>query len=251
MKLFIKIIMLISIGMLAAKALAGPPFLTDDPEPVAYKHWELYIFSLLDKNNVASEEPDLASPALEINWGAIPNIQLHLIVPFAWSLPDAAPLARGIGDTEFGIKYRFIQETKNRPQIGIFPFLELPSGNAKRNLGNGRPWMKLPIWMQKSWGPWTTYGGGGYAINSAPGMRDYPYAGWLLQRDFGKHLTLGSEIFSQGKFSDDSHSFTILNVGGYYKFTDNFNLLFTTGHSVMGENHYVMYIGLYWTGKFR
>ena len=31
----------------------------------------------------------------------------------------------------------------------------------ERGLGNGRAWCKIPLWIQKSWGPWTTYGGGG------------------------------------------------------------------------------------------
>jgi len=29
-------------------AFAGPPFLTDDPEPVPFKHWEAYLFSAVD-----------------------------------------------------------------------------------------------------------------------------------------------------------------------------------------------------------
>jgi hypothetical protein len=28
--------------LLSSSALAGPPFVTDDPEPVDYLHWELY-----------------------------------------------------------------------------------------------------------------------------------------------------------------------------------------------------------------
>ena len=93
--------------------LAGPPFLTDDPEPVDYHHWEFYLFSNLDKNNVVDEEPNLNAPAIEFNYGALPNLQLHLIVPYAWSLPSAAPADNGLGDIETGVKYRFIQETKN------------------------------------------------------------------------------------------------------------------------------------------
>jgi hypothetical protein len=27
---------------------AGPPFLTDDPEPVPFKHWEFYLFGTVD-----------------------------------------------------------------------------------------------------------------------------------------------------------------------------------------------------------
>ena len=31
--------------LLASPALAGPPFITDDPEPVEPGHWEVYGFS--------------------------------------------------------------------------------------------------------------------------------------------------------------------------------------------------------------
>ncbi len=31
---------------LASEALSGPPFVTDDPQPVDYQHWEFYIASM-------------------------------------------------------------------------------------------------------------------------------------------------------------------------------------------------------------
>jgi hypothetical protein len=102
---------------------------------------------------------------------------------------------------EVGVKYRFIQENGHRPQVGVFPQLELPTGSAARGLGNGQVWARLPVWAQKSWGPWTSYGGGGYAVNRAPEMQSHAFGGWLLQRDFGKRLTLGGEIYSEGRNS--------------------------------------------------
>jgi hypothetical protein len=130
----------------------------------------------------------------------------------------------------------------------IFPLLEIPTGDADRGLGNRRAWGKLPLWLQKSWGPWTTYGGGGYAINPAPEQRDYFFGGWLLQRDLGERLTLGGEIFAQGRSSDDTRSFAVFNLGGIVKITPNFHLLFTGGHTLTGGSHTIGYLGLYWTG---
>jgi hypothetical protein len=34
--------------ILATRTFAGPPFLTDDPEPVDFQHWEAYLFALGD-----------------------------------------------------------------------------------------------------------------------------------------------------------------------------------------------------------
>ena len=185
--------------VLAVRIIAGPPFLTDDPEPVDYQHWEAYLFANGDHT---SGGYTINGPAVEMNYGVLPDTQLHLIVPMTSVGGDGVPTVSGLGDTEFGIKYRFLHETNGWPQIGIFPMVELPTGDASHGLGNGRAWFRLPLWLQKSSGPWTTYGGGGAALNSAPGQRDYPFGGWLMQRDFGPRLTLGGELFAQGRDTD-------------------------------------------------
>ena len=60
-------------------AMAGPPFLTDDPEPVEYRHWEVYVAT----QYIHSRDQDSATlPHLEINYGVMPNVQIHLIAPF-------------------------------------------------------------------------------------------------------------------------------------------------------------------------
>ena len=233
----------------ATGALAGPPFLTDDPEPVPYRHYEAYVFSSYDGSAAGVSA---VGPALEYNIGAAPELQLHLVVPLAWSSPAAGTSAYGLGDMELGVKYRFLDESSAQLQIGIFPIVELPTGSAVRGLGNGQAWYKLPVWVQKSWGPWTSYGGGGFAVNHAPGMRDYFFGGWLLQRDLSDRLTLGAEVFTQGADTETDHATTIANFGGYYNFTAGFSLLFSAGHSVAGAVHRVAYLGLYWTwGRVR
>lgn len=224
-------------------ALAGPPFMTDDPAPVDYKHSEFYVFSTYDKTN---DGKDITAPAFEYNYGAFPGGQLHIVVPFLNTSPNDTASHFGISDVEIGIKYRFLEETDTTPQIGIFPMAELPTGDSDKGLGNGQTWWRLPVWIQKSWGEWTTYGGGGYVINHADGQRDYPFGGWLLQKDFGERWTLGGEVFARGKDTVDGRATTLLNVGGYYKFTPDFNLLFSVGRDVSGERHTVAYLGLWW-----
>ena len=53
----------------------------------------------------------------------------------------------------------------------------------------------LPIWMQKSWGKFTTFGGGGYWINPGTGNKNWIYAGWEAQYDINKTFSPGCEIF--------------------------------------------------------
>lgn len=240
-----------------AAALAGPPFLTDDPEPVDYHHYEFYSFVTLDANHGIGSTTN--GPAFEFNYGALPNVQLHVIVPYTYlSVPSfpralipgatAGTTVSGFGDTEFGVKFRFVQETATMPQIGIFPMAEFPTGNSLNGIGNGRTWYRLPVWVQKSWGPWTTYGGGGYALNNAPGQTNYVFGGWLLQRDLSEHLTLGGEFFAQGAQFVGDRASTFYNLGGYLAPTKNFNILFSVGHTMSGDDQTIAYFALYWTG---
>ena len=228
-----------------ARGLAGPPFLTDDPEPVDYQHWETYVFAT--GIHGPGSAYSINGPAVEMNYGVLPDTQLHLIVPTTFVGGGGVPSASGLGDTELGVKYRFRHETNGWPQIGVFPLVELPTGDSGRGLGNGRAWFRLPLWLQKSWGPWTSYGGGGAALNSAPGMRDYPFGGWLVQRDLGSHLTLGGEIFAQDQDTSQDRGFVAFNLGGSLNVNEHFSLLFSGGHSLAGDDHTLWYLGLYWT----
>ena len=133
---------LIIFPVFSKMAFGGPPFLTDDPEPVEFKHWEAYLFSAADATR---KDFNAVGPAFEFNVGALPNLQLHLVVPLAYSSPKGGPSVYGLGDTELGFKYRFVQETDHQPQIAIFPMLEIPTGNNNRGLGNGQAWGKLPL----------------------------------------------------------------------------------------------------------
>ncbi len=223
---------------------AGPPFLTDDPEPVDLHHWEFYLFGQGDRTSGAD---NAVGPAVELNYGNAPETQLHLVAPLSSVSPGGTVFTSVYGDTEIGVKLRLLDETSTLPQIGIFPMAELATGDASRGLGNGRTWYRLPLWMQKSWGPWTTYGGGGVALNSAPGQRNYGFAGWLLQRDFGPRLTLGGELFRQGPDTAADRGFLAANAGGSLNVTENFSLLFSAGRSLSGDRHVLWYLGLYWT----
>ena len=232
-------------GLAVPWAYAGPPFLTDDPEPVPFKNAELYIFTQGDR---ASDGTGLAGPAFEFNLGAAPNLQLHVVAPLQLDAPRNAPNNYGMGDMELGFKYRFIQEKRKRPQVGIFAMFEVPTGDSKRNLGNGETWYKLPIWVQKSFGHgWQSYGGGGYIVNPAPSMRNTPFFGWQVQKELNKKLTLGAEWFNPGRLSLDTRNYHLVNFGGIYNFYKNVSLLFSLGHSVQGPAHTIGYAALYWT----
>jgi hypothetical protein len=229
----------------ASPVFAGPPFVTDDPEPVPLHHWEVYIASMWARG------PDGTAgdlPHVEVNYGGAPNLQLHMIVPYNFSRPAGGPTHRGLGDVELGFKYRFVQEGTRRPMAGIFPLFELPTGDEGEGLGTGHFHAFLPLWLQKSWGSgWTSYGGGGYWINPGAGNRNYWLFGWLLQKDLDEHLTLGGEIAHQGAAEVGGSGDLFFNLGGQYNFTDEQHLLFSIGRSIEGDTESSGYVAFQWT----
>jgi hypothetical protein len=142
---------------------AGSPFRTDDPEAVEYKHGEFYIFS---QQTLAGGGRTGTLPGFEFNYGIFENIQFHVIAPFAFNTPSGQGTTTGYGDTELGVKWQLNEETETMPMIGVFPIFEIPTGNHDKGLGNGASQIFLPLWLQKKWGNFQTYGGGGYWINN-------------------------------------------------------------------------------------
>ena len=173
-------LILLSSFLLSSRAWGGPPFVTDDPEPVELHHWEFYLAS---NYNHTSDTDSATLPEVEVNYGALPELQLHMVAPAVYDSEAGSGTHYGLGDFELGAKYRFIQETGKRPQVGVFPLIELPTGDEHRGLGNGRVQVFLPLWLQKSFGPWTTYGGGGWWYNPGQDHRDFWRIGWEVQRD--------------------------------------------------------------------
>ncbi len=177
-------------------AFAGPPFLTDDPEPTDTGHWEIYAPLFEAEGRGRDFEGSLGA---EINYGAAENVQVTIGLPAAYS-HDASGWNWGAGDFEASVKYRFYHDESAGVQVAFFPGLTLPT--ASQGLGAGHVTALLPVWAQKDFGPWSVFGGGGYAINPGAGNSDYLTGGVALTRRFGERLLIGVEADRQGRRPD-------------------------------------------------
>lgn len=226
------------------EAWAGPPFLTDDPQTVEFQHWELYVASV-DFKTAGGWVGD--GPHVEINYGVVPNVQLHIIAPVAYDAPSTGSAHYGYGDTELGVKFRFIQETKSIPMVGIFPLLEVPTGSTKDGLGTGRVHALLPVWLQKTWGQWTAYGGGGYGINPGAGLKNYGFVGAVLQNQVAKPVLIGVEVYHQTASEVGGRDDTAFNIGTVIDLSEAHHLLFSAGRSINGPTDFQCYAAYQWT----
>lgn len=217
------LIVSVCLTCIAAPLSAGPPFLTDDPEPTDTGHWEIYA-PLIDS---AGRGADFGGSAgVEMNYGAAPNLQLTLALPTAYA-HDAGGWHWGTGDVEFGAKYRFYHDETAGLSIAVFPSMTLPTGS--NGMSAGKVTAFLPVWAQKDVGPWSVFGGGGYAINPGAGNHDYWTGGVALTRKISSRLLLGIEADQQGADTDGGTASTSLGFGGIYQLKGSLRLLGSAG----------------------
>jgi hypothetical protein len=209
--------------LVPAAAGAGPPFLTDDPEPTEKGHWEIYAPLFEAEGRGGDFDGTLGA---EFNYGAADNLQFTVGMPIAFS-HDASGWRSAPGDLEVSAKYRFYHDEDAGLQIAFFPGVTLPT--AGNGMGAGRVTALLPVWAQKDFGDWSVFGGGGYTINPGAGNRDYWTAGAALTRRFRERLVVGIEAERQGADTVGGSPSTSLGVGAVYDLPGPFRILASGG----------------------
>ena len=223
---------------------AGPPFLTDDPEPLSWRHAEFLIAPQI-LNTI--DRFSLFAPGFEFNYGLTSEVMTHIIVPLIVTKVDSAQAAFSFGDVELGLKYRFLDESDHFPQVGIFPHLEIPVGDSSKGAGSGAFEVFLPVWLQKSFGPWTTYGGGGLWLQFSAGRPYFWFFGWEIQRDMSERFMLGAELFAATGSFESASAEVGFNIGGSYDFSKSHHALFSLGRDFTGPNTFLLYLAYQWT----
>lgn len=233
--------------VLSALACANPPFETDDPGVFPQHTGEAYLFS---SGSRSADGLGLdAAPGAEVNYSAFPDTFFHLVVPLACNDPARGGSSCGAGDTELGFKWRFLHQERDGIDVAVFPLAELPTGNARRGLGSHKASYFLPLWLEKDWGPWTVYGGGGRWFMHDRGQRDWWFTGVLVQRRITPALYLGGEMFHKTAQTRGGSASTGFNVGGGYTLGGPWQLLFSAGRNVtrVADNRFSYYLALYRT----
>jgi len=226
-------------------AFAGPPFVTDDPEPAAFRTWEVNYAA---NGTLAGISTQAYVPGVDINYGASPGVQLHAQVQMAYA-SDSTGHRIGPGDIELGVKYRLTPETQEDEgwMVSVYPLLELPTGDAHRALGAGHASALLPLWVQRTLGAWTMYGGGGYWVNQGAGRRNAWAAGWVVLYQWNAGWQLGGEVFGKTSEQAGAPGSSGFNLGGTCKLSEDKSLLFSAGRGlshVQDSNRASAYLGL-------
>jgi outer membrane putative beta-barrel porin/alpha-amylase len=218
------------LALLAPPAVAGPPYISDDPEPTDYKHFEIYMFTL----GLATRNGTSGQSGIDFNYGAAPDLQLTATLPGGFDRPVGGATSDAGSNVQLAAKYRFLHQDGFGLALSIFPRVFLPSGSNL--VGDNHASLLLPIWIQKDWnGGWSAFGGGGCTINELRAA-DFCQVGGVLTYQILPKFQIGAELFHQTADSNGTPTTTSLGVGWRYDLNDNYHLLGYVSRGIENTN---------------
>lgn len=237
----------LTFAIFATPALAGPPYVTDDPIPPEVGEFEIYTFAAGTHGRDGTE----GEAAFDINYGLAKDVQFTVGLPLEFEDADGARADAGTGDVELAVKYMFLKQHEDGSGVNVafYPSMTLPTGSHR--FTSDKVGAFFPIWAQKDIGPWSIFGGGGYHINPGVGNEDFWEEGIAVTRQMSQRLNLGIEFFHEGKDEFGGKSATGMQIGGEYELNDHWALLAAGGPLLSHRaetGHYTFYIGVGFTG---
>jgi len=236
-------LLLALLALAPLRAIAGPPFDTDDPDPTEYRNYEIYsgFQTHVDQGTTTTE-----SPFIEVNYGLLPNVQFSVHWANDADDPGDGTLRWGFSDAEMGLKYRFIQETAHTPQVAFYPQVTyataVPENRMGVGLGHGS--LLLPVWAQKTIGKVTVFGGGGFTFDrddSGPGAWQAGLAATVPISDLN---TVGIEVTRVTPHAGYQQS--DVGIGFIHAVGALHSLLFSAGRTFDAQPHYRAYAAYGW-----
>jgi hypothetical protein len=203
-------------------ALAGPPYVTDDPEPTDLGHYEIYLFT----SGSTIQGGWNGMGGVDYNYGAAKDLQLTAVLPIAWDTPGSGPAVTALGNMELAAKYKFVHQENSGIDVALFPRVFLPAGSAR--VGERHASLLLPFWVQRSSEQWATFGGGGCEFHHGGDSQNFCLLGWAVTTQVSK-LQIGLELYHQTAAVKGGTASSGLGIGATYYLTEHLHLMGSAG----------------------
>jgi hypothetical protein len=221
----------LALGLLAFPAIshaqAGPPLITNDPDTPEPGAWEINVAAT---GAHAGSAWDIDAPDVDINHGVGERVQLSLHLP--WSHRNAAGAwASGIGAAEFGVRWRFLDQSQAGIALAVQPmWISSFSRSAeRRGLASPNAEFVLPLQAAHSFDHWAA--GMEIARHFVANEADTWQAGVFAEYDCASTVQCLAEINTS--WSDGAN--TILDLGARKALSPHLNLLGSVGRQVTGH----------------
>jgi hypothetical protein len=227
----------------AARAQAGPPYITNDPGTPGNGNWEINLASMtITSAGVTAWQ----IPQIDLNFGLGDRIQLTYEMPYVVQSGGGEPQVSGWSNGFPGIKWRFLDQGEGGWQMSTFPQFETAGSASAQRKGIAEEGSRLllPVAVSRSFGPLDLdFEAGYYFAHRGPEER---ILGFVAGHRFTPRLELDVELYNDHAMGA-LPNFTTLDVGGRYRLGRGFILLFMAGRSIAnskGEIDFMSYLGV-------
>jgi len=210
-------------------AYAGPPLLTDDPEPTEQGHWEINLATTATLRGHTWTDN---LPLLDASYGLLDAVEVSFDLPFV--LGDGAGHGShgGIGDADIGTKWRFMKQDKDGITAAIGPdFAFNVSSSAAHHGLVPKGWgLLVPLEVERELGGGNTvFGEFGYRWNEYGG--NGLSGGVAMEHEFSKTFSLMGEMhLESGPAFRNSE--LVANAGFLWKTSEHTALLGSIGRGL-------------------
>lgn len=218
-------------GLFAARVLAGPPMITDDPGTTPEGQASLKLAYELAH---ARDTWVHVAPLAEFQWGITGTLELTVDESYVIAdEPHDGP--RGVaGNTDLSLKWRFLEQPESGEgvDVSVAPQVSLlsPSAFARRDVLDRGTDVLLPLQVGHDFGGVTLFADAGYQFTQFGGnlWSSGVAADWEVEKD-KFHLLCEFHEFVDDGFR---HPSPIVQVGTTWTFTENWTLLGSVGRSL-------------------
>jgi hypothetical protein len=214
-------------------AYAAHPLITDDTGTQGTGKVQIeingeYRFDKERESGVTEKERG-GNIAATITVGVHERVDVIVGVPYNWftSYQDGRRVARenGIGDMNLDVKWRFFDQ--NGWSFAVKPGITLPSGDADRDLGNGRVGYKLFFITTKELAPWAFHLNLGYIRNENKfgDERNIWHASLAAEYEIVKNLKIVGNVGAERNGDINDHTPPVFALGGLiYQVSEQFSI---------------------------
>ena len=121
--------------------VGSPPMQSEDSDTPGAGNWEINIAMGAE---FAGGDREIELPILDVNYGLGDRVQLTYSVPYV-SLREDGASAHGLGDSEFGLKYRFYDNEDRGISMALYPQLRVRTPGANEDVSEGATAWALPL----------------------------------------------------------------------------------------------------------
>lgn len=214
------------------------PLVTDDTGTPGHNKWEINLaytrFNTIDEKATGF--------VVDANYGLGERTQLNLVIPHTSIDHDEDGEDSGLGDIQFGTKYRFADETDWFLSISATPTIFMPTGNERTT-----PDFFLPLEFDRHIKFFYIGSQIGYLIHGEKDENNELFYGFFAEHPVYEKIDVVGEVFGFIKEHEETNP-PLFNAGFRYRFSKLFSVM-GSGGRIFGERsssepHFLGYIGI-------